>query len=213
MSDLDFNQKLDESFKNLTAFFEEIAVILRDCDRLMGDEGYSPSTGSTVVYDMSRSIYKPNGWIPSYLARAYVPEENSEDNSFTHIKFVSIFLRYESGGTEDVEMDDNIPLVVAGIIIPKDLENFKFVSWQTKAWFWADNEEYEKYESDEYDRWINEDAEADGTITVFYPAKNNKWFRNVEILRTFAYPLEDITNSTTLKEKIIDGLCNIDESV
>jgi hypothetical protein len=213
MSDLDFNQKLDESFKNLTAFFEEIAVILRDCDRLMGDEGYSPSTGSTVVYDMSRSIYKSDGWIPSYLARAYVPEENSEDNSFTHIKFVSIFLRYESGGTKDVEMDDNIPLVVAGIIIPKDLENFKFVSWQTKAWFWADNEEYEKYESDEYDRWINEDAEADGTITVFYPAKNNKWFRNVEILRTFAYPLEDITNSTTLKEKIIDGLCNIDESV
>lgn len=214
MTDLNFNQQIDKSFKNLTCFFKEISVILRDCDRLMGDEGYSPFTGNTAVYEMSRSLYKPEGWIPSYLGRAYVPEENSDDDLFTDVKFISIFLRYKSGGTHDVGIeDDNTPLIVAGIIIPKNPKKFKFESWQTKAWFWANNEEYEKDESDEYDRWINDDAEADGTIKVFYPSKNNKWWRNVEILRTFAYPLEDISNSTTLKEKIIDGLCNIDGSV
>jgi len=208
MNELNFSQQLDESFRNITTFFEEIATILRDCDRQMGEEGYTifyNRNKNLAVHGMSKSLENPKGWIPSYVGRAYVSEDDFDDNSYTNIKFISLFLRYESGGTHNVEMITNIPLIVAGVIIPNESTEFKFNSWMTKSWFWA--LEFDEDEENE-DKWVNSDAKEDGTVIEFFNANPEEWY-NIKELRTFAYPLEDIKNTSILKEKIIDKLIEL----
>lgn len=208
MNELNFSQQLDESFRNITTFFEEIAIILRDSDRLMGENGYTiftPRNKAQTVYEISRSVENPDAWIPSYVGRTYVLEDDLEDNSYTDIKFISLFLRYESGGTHDVEKINNIPLIVAGVIIPNESTEFKFNSWMTKSWFWAlEFDEDEEYE----DKWVNSDAKEDGTVIELFTANPEEW-GNIKELRTFAYPLEDIKNTSILKEKIIGKLIEL----
>lgn len=213
MNELNFSQQLDESFRNITTFFEEIAIILRDCDRLMGENGYtifSNRNKTLAVYEMSKSLENPKGWIPSYVGRAYVLEDDFEDNSYSDIKFISIFLRYGSGGTHDVEMVNNIPLIVAGVIYVNNPDEYKFEPWDSKSWFWKDNSDYDKYQSDEYHRWINADAKADGTVVKLYPSNDPDW-ANVKKLLTFAYHLEDIKSTKILKEKIVDKIIEIND--
>lgn len=206
MDELNFSQQLDESFKNITSFFEEIATLLKDCDRLMGENGYTTLIGNTTVYEISRSILYPNSWIPSYLCRAYILEEKLEESLFIGVKFISIFLRYESGGTEDVELEQNIPLIVAGLIIPSDQKKFKFEGWLTKYWFWSKefNEDYKD------DKWVNPIAKADGTVIEFYPKDPEEW-NNIKQFQTFAYHLDEIKNTGVLSEKIINTLINMRE--
>lgn len=212
MDELNFSQQMDKSFKNIIGFFNQLALLLKDCDRLMGEDGYTTITGNTSVYEMSKSLLNPEDWVPSYIGRTYVKEEGFEDNSFTDIKFINIFLRYGSGGTHDVQHDD--PLIIAGMMKIANPENFKFESWQTKSWFWNeldyDKSYYEKSNCDVYHTWKNVDAKADGTIKIHHPA-NHKWWKNIQEIQTFAYPLENIKNSAALKEKIIDELINMDE--
>lgn len=212
MDELNFSQQVDESFKNITSFFEELATLLKDCDRLMGELGYTSFTGNNTLYGISYTLLNPKGWVPSYFGRTYVSEENLKDHSFNHINFISIFLRYGSGGTHDVEIKDNIPLIVAGMIIPSDPEEFKFEGWVSKSWFWKDNSEYAKHQSVEYHQWINDDAKADGSVVILYP-KKHKWWENLKQLQTFAYPLEEIENTGMLKAKIIDKLIEINEDI
>jgi len=205
MDELNFNQQIDESFENIIAFFNQLALLLKDCDRLMGEDGYTTITGNTSVYDMSKSLLNPEGWVPSYIGRTYVKEEGFEENSFNDIKFITIFLRYGSGGTHDVKKINNIPLIVAGVIIPNESTEFKFYSWMTKSWFWA--LEYDEDEENE-DKWVNSDANEDGTVVELSTANPEEW-DNIKELRTFAYPLEDIKNTSILKEKIIGKLIEL----
>ena len=214
MSEISFNKQLEESFKNMTTFFEEMATLLQDCDRLMAENGYTTFNGNTAVYEMSKSLLNPSWWIPSYMGRVYVFEENLEDKTFTHVMFINLFLRYGEGGTHDVKFDDeNTPLIVAGIIIPNNPSKFKFENWQTKSWFWGDNSEYDKHKSDEYNRWVNHDCENDGTVVEFYPGKNEKYWENIKQIHTFAYPLEDMKNTGVVKEIVIEKLIEMKENI
>lgn len=205
MSDLEFSEQLNDSFKNITSFFKEISILLKDCDRLMSENGYTTFNGNLAAYQMSKSLLNPEGWIPTYLSRAYVNEEKLEDKSFDDIKFVSIFLRYGIAGTHNVEMEGDEPLIVAGMLIPNNPNNFKFDAWHTKIWFWKLD-----YEDDEEDKWVNSNAKADGTVVELKTTNPEEWWGNNE-LRTFAYPLEDMKNTGDLKERIIDKLIEMDE--
>lgn len=203
MSDLDFSKQLNDSFKNITSFFEEISTILKDCDRLMSENGYTTFSGNIAAYEMSKSILNPGGWIPTYLSRAYVNEEKYEEKSFDDIKFVSIFLRYGIAGTKDIEIEGDVPLIVAGMLIPHNPSDYKFKSWSTKIWYWSDKD-------DEEDKWVNSDAEADGKVVELKTTTPEYW-GGINEIKTFAYPLEAMKNTGDLKEKIIDELIEMDE--
>lgn len=196
MNNSEFTEKIDQSFRNLTSFFQELASLLRDCDRLMGEEGYTTFNGNTAIYERSGSILNPESWFPAYLSRAYVPEEGAEDRSFNHVLFISLFLRYEEGGSYDIRMVGKSPLIVAGIIIPSDPKSFKFEGWLTKRWFWAG--EWEKKNV------INEDISKIREFDV-----NKGEYNNSKSIKTFAYPLEQITGTADLKGEIIRKLIEI----
>ena len=202
MSDLDFSKQLEESFKNITTFFKEVSVLLKDCDRLMGENGYTTFNGNTAVYEISRSLLNPEGWVPTYLSRAYVDEEKLEEKSVDNVKFVSIFLRYGISGTYDIKMEGNIPLIVAGMLTPGNPETFKFEGWMTKRWFWANLPKEETI--------IKGDKSIDGSI-VEIEYKNNSGY-GTKNLKTFAFPMEEINNTSALKEKIINRLFEIEET-
>lgn len=188
--------KIDQSFRNLTSFFQEIASLLRDCDRLMGEEGYTTFNGNTAVYEKSASILNPENWYPAYLSRAYVSEEGAEDRSSNHVLFISLFLRYGEGGSHDVRMVGNIPLLIAGMIIPADPKSFRFEGWLTKRWFWVGG--WEK------NNVLNEDISKIREFEV-----NKGEYNNSRFIKTFAYPLEQITGTADLKGEIIKKLIEI----
>lgn len=196
MNNSEFSEKLDQSFKNMTSFFQELASLLRDCDRLMGEEGYTTFNGNTAVYEQSRSLLNPEAWFPAYLSRAYMSEEEAEDRSFNHVLFISLFLRYGEAGCHDIRMAGNVPLLVAGIIIPANPKSFRFEGWLTKKWFWV--EEFEKKNV------LNEDISK---LRVFDFKKGE--YNNSKSIKTFAYPLEQIQGTANLRSKIIERLLEI----
>ncbi|AAM05749.1 TPA: hypothetical protein HA338_05800 [Methanosarcina acetivorans] len=199
MNSSEFSEKLDQSFINITSFFQEVASLLRDCDRLMGEEGYTTFNGNTAVYEQSRSVLNPEAWFPAYLSRAYVSEEEAEERSFNRVQFISLYLRYGEGGCHDVKMIGNIPLLVAGIIIPANPKSFRFEGWLTKRWFWV--EESEK---------INALSGDIPKIRVFDVKKGE--YNNSKSIKTFAYPLEQVQGTADLKSKIIEKLLETTEN-
>ncbi|MCC4771296.1 hypothetical protein FXV91_14325 [Methanosarcina sp. DH2] len=200
MNNSEFSEKLDQSFRNMTSFFQELASLLRDCDRLMGEEGYTTFNGNTAVYEQSRSVLYPEAWFPAYLSRAYVSEEEAEDRSFNRVLFISLFLRYGGGGCHDVRMIGNVPLLVAGIIVPANPKSFRFEGWLTKRWFWVDESEKMNV--------LNENIPK---IRVFDVKKGE--YNNSKSIKTFAYPFEKVTGTADLRSKIIEKLLEIAENI
>ncbi len=193
MESIDFNQQLNQSFENLNEFFREIASLLKDCDRLMGEEGFITFNGNTAVYEQSRSLLNPEAWIPSYFSRAYVLEQDVEEKFPNHILFISLFLRYD-GGCKDIKMKDNVPLIVSGIIVPHEPKSFKFEGWLSKKWFWVDKSEENNI--------LNEDiSELRSFLEI--PSGN---YNNSKSILTFAYPLEKVKSTMYLKQNIIKKL-------
>lgn len=160
----------------------------------MGEEGYTTFNGNTAIYEKSGSILNPEGWYPAYLSRAYVLEEEAEGRSFNHVLFISLFLRY--GGNYGIQMVGNIPLLVAGLIIPADPKSFRFEGWLTKRWFWVG--EWEK------NNVLNEDIFKIREFEV-----NKGEYNNSRFIQTFAYPLEQIKGTADLKGEIIRRLMEI----
>jgi len=199
MNNYEFTEQLDQSFKNLTYFFQELASFLKDCDRLMGEEGYTPFNGSTVAYEQSRSVTNPESWFPAYLSRMYYLEERAEEN-LDHLLFINIFLRYGSGGCRTIKMVDNVPLVVAGLIVPNTPRLFKTdIVWVTKSWFWV---------KEPKDNAIDKDLSE---VRTLIPKKGE--YEDSRFIKTFACPLEDIGGSEELRSKIIEELLKITENV
>lgn len=192
MERTDFNRQLNHSFENMNRFFHEIASLLRDCDRLMGDQGYTTFNGNTAVYEQSRSLLNPEAWIPSYFCRAYALEED-EDKNPNQVLYISLFLRYD-GGCKDIKMQDNIPLIVAGIIVPHNPKSFRFEGWLSKKWFWIDKPE-EKNK-------LNDDISK---MRDFFDIPSGH-YNNSKSIITFAFPLEKVKSTIELKEDIIDKL-------
>ncbi|ADI73275.1 conserved hypothetical protein [Methanohalobium evestigatum Z-7303] len=191
MDNQSLKQQIEDACNNLNQFFNNIAVLLKDCDRLMAEEGYTPFNGNTASYEISRSILNPEGWYPSYFSRAYVPEESSGYEPVDKVLFISIFLRYGVAGCHDVFMDDGTPLIVGGYIRPDDFDGFTYAGWLTKSWFWKDES--------------NNISNANGEVYGTY-----KSFKNVKEIKSFAYPLGNIKNTTDIKGKIIERLVQID---
>lgn len=192
MERTDFNQQLNQSFENMNRFFHEIASLLRDCDRLMGEHDYTTFNGNTAVYEQSRSLLNPEGWIPSYFCRAYALEQD-EDKNPNQILYISLFLRYD-GGCKDIKMQDNIPLIVAGIIVPHNPKSFRFEGWLSKKWFWIDKPE-EKNK-------LNDDISK---MRDFFDIPSGH-YNNSKSIIAFAFPLEKVKSTIELKENIIDKL-------
>ena len=195
MESTDFNQQLNQSFENMNGFFSEIASLLRDCDRLMGESRYTTFNGNTAVYEQSRSLLNPESWIPSYFCRAYALEQEIEGTEPDQILFISLFLRY-SGGCKDIKMQENVPLIVAGIIVPHNPKSFKFEGWLSKKWFWVDKPEEKNRLNDEISK-----------IRDFLDIPIGH-YNNSKSIITFAFPLEKVKSTIELKENIIDKLIN-----
>ncbi len=200
MESTDFNQQLNQSFENINGFFSEIASLLRDCDRLMGENRYTTLNGNTAVYEQSRSLLNPEAWIPSYFCRAYVIEPEIEDKAPNQILYISLFLRY-GGSCKDIKMKDNVPLVVAGIITPNNPKSFRFEGWLSKKWFWIDKPEEKNM--------LNDDI---STMRDFSDIPNGH-YNNSKSIITFAFPLEKVKSTIELKENIIDKLINCTENL
>jgi hypothetical protein len=192
MESIDFNQQLSQSFENMNGFFHEIASLLRDCDRLIGEEGYTTFNGNTAIYEQSRSLLNPEAWIPSYFCRAYALESEIDEKSPNEILFISLFLRYD-GGCKDIIMNDNVPLIVCGIIIPHDPKSFKFEGWLSKKWFWID--------SPEKNNILNDEVSKPRSFEIPTGQYNNS-----KSITTFAYPLEKVKSTIELKDHIIQKL-------
>ncbi len=200
MSSSEFTNQLDQSFTNLTSFFQELSSLLKDCDRLMGDHGYTICNGNTVAYEQSRSVTNPEYWFPAYLSRMYILEEQAE-KEHDRLLFINIFLRYGSGGSRDIKMVDNVPLIVAGLIVPNNPRLFKTeVVWVTKSWFWAKGPK------------ANILGENISKVRMINP-KNKGDYYDSRFIKTFAYPLEQITGTADLKSEIIEKLLKIAEDI
>lgn len=202
MNRSELTEKLDTSFTNLTSFFREIASLLRDCDRLMGEKGYITFNGNTVAYEQSTSLTKPDSWFPAYLNRMYYPEER-EKEKLDCLLFISVFLRYGSVCCRTIPtyMVDNVPLIVAGIIVPNTLpRSFKSdIVYVTKAWFWA---------KESKDNILDENISEVKTI---YPKKGE--YEDSRLIRTFACPLEEIKGTEDLRTKVIEKLLKVAEDL
>lgn len=198
MEEQSLSENLAESFSNLTDFFQNIALLVRDCDRLMGENDYEPVNGrSSVIYDTSYSLDNPNAWIPSYANRGYVSSKSPE-NDEKRVKFIGVFFRYGKGGTNDIEIKNNIPLIVAGVLLPEERKKIKYEGWVVKSWFYANKEQ------------IIDPSNANGTIFEFSGDVLRKWNNNIHKVKTFAYPLDEMGTTNDLKEIVVQKLMDIE---
>lgn len=199
MSKSEFTEQLDKSLKNLISFFQELSSFMRECDRLMEEEGYTTFNGKTVAYEQSRSVDYPESWFPSYLSRMYYLKKQAE-KEIDSLLFINIILRYGSGGCSTIKMFDNVPLIVAGLIVPNTPRLFNTnIVWVTKSWFWA---------KEPKDNALDQNISEVRTIT---PKKGE--YEDSRFIKTFAYPLENIRGSEELRTKIIERLLKIVENV
>lgn len=64
----------------LTAFHKDVSKLLGCVEDSLRSQGFVPLWGSQSFYDRSATYYSPEGWMPRYLFRLYVPApgENKE---------------------------------------------------------------------------------------------------------------------------------------
>jgi len=195
--------KIQDAFKNLDDFYKQISLLITDTDRIMSENGYA-QVNARVFTGVSRAVDYPEYWYPTNIYRVYrYPNESKNTNKCWRF-YVDVFLRYKVGNCSDVEYDENgTPLIVAGVLKKRDeiKKDFSPESWLHQYWFWSSEDK------EEYENVINPDAGADGTIKEIY--FNTKVDEDVEYLKTFAYPLEEIKDLNTLKNKIIKPVIDL----
>lgn len=172
----------------------------------MSEEGYKTFNEDTAVYELSRLLYNPELWFPAYLSRIYVLEKQTKKKLYDHVLFINVFFRYDSKVNRYITMVDNVPIVVAGLVVPNDPTvpnnpNYKNNYYWIPGYCFNENGTGEK----------NLLGKNISEIRVITP-KTQGEYNNSRFIKTFAYPLEEIKGIEDLKTKIIEKLLEIAES-
>ena len=175
-------KELLESIKSLRNFMGDISQLLITADGLMGEESWEPLWGSSCLGDMSYHVSMGHKWMPR---EAWRPYKNTELYPNV-IAIITVFL-------DDYQREYrlNEPIVSASYFVfseDKEEGDIKLDFWHTRCFGWCK-------------------TPPDGTqdsIDKYKPEwKANYGWNHME---AFGWPLVEITNETSLKDRIIDPL-------
>jgi hypothetical protein len=80
----------------LASFHRDVAKLIGCVEDTMRNRGFVPIWGSTSVWERSWAFNSPNGWMPRYLCRVYVPMppggEAVDNKSIKALAFFIIYL-------------------------------------------------------------------------------------------------------------------------
>jgi hypothetical protein len=147
------------------------------------------SAGTRAVGSTSKVIGEPDEWLPSQLFRGY---ENEDYPDF--VPFVSVILR-DPVAANETKIDE--ALISAGYLEFEDGKEVASLDW---AWAFLAH------------AWMGDEDDTrkdDGTRYSVNPKEvewDEKFWKGVARVNTFAHPLDEITSAAALKEKVIQPL-------
>lgn len=187
-------KKIVESFQAMRTFYENIALLLKTSDDMMGHEDWECIHGNLAIFRTSNSIQRAKDWIPWEAFRFY---RNSGVDFTNIILCISILLDVNKNEYEGfIE-----PIVTANIFIYKDpvskeeIKKYYYYGW-SRMFGWlgqlSNGKVIEKSSEKIREEW-NEDS---------------SWY-TFDKYKGFAWPLTDIHDAETFKVKIIQPLINL----
>lgn len=174
----DEGTQLYGAVKQVRIFFQEIAIMLKDCDRLMSEQGWE-SIGTTSVSGSSASINGAKKWLPYAINRIY------EKKGLTHaVKVIAIILddEWQNRAIE--------PIIVGSTYSTVEAKFFGLYGWD-HTWWWLEFS----------------DAVPDGQIKqVSAQGREKKEFERFKDIKMFGCPMVEITNTDLIKTRVVDPL-------
>ncbi len=172
--------------KQTRKIFEQVGALLSTADGLMGEAAWDTTT-NTCLSGSSASINLPKQWMPYEVFRFYKKEDSPN-----LLLFVCVLLDER----DDYESEFSQSLITAG------------------SFNYGESEEGDKWEYWEYwwSRFHGYMPERTDDGVVHHVDPKIQWPNEsypFEGVSTFAWPLASITNTSDLKEKIIEPLLQL----
>lgn len=180
-------QNIVQCFDQMRGFCRNVAILLSTCDTVLGDNGWQPQGGSRYVTDRSDSSSYPHKWIPAGFGRLYL-----NDVRPNVLAFVCVLV-----GRYDDPSRIKQALLSAGYF---EYEEDSVVGNRWDYWFAR------------WHSWMPD--RTDNGEWCLQQTEKLKKDHDIERVRTFALPLDEVTSGGALKEKVVDRLlANIAEEV
>jgi hypothetical protein len=180
-----------EGFRELRRFCKDVSLLLNEANKMMAENGWIHISKRTHAIETLDGLDDPDGWLPDAFFCFY------EHAKREHL------LPYISVLVDNLWADDYDPDCVKEPIISAGWLDFGVgkkasTEWRKNYWVCASH------------LWM-ENRKDDGTPCtddVWKISENEDFPAGTVKVTSFAHPLEIITNSEKLKEKIVQPLLN-----
>jgi hypothetical protein len=192
------SEKIQNLVSQMRKLCTQISLLLRTGDSLMGEADWSPATGNSITSGNSTNLHSPRQWIPQYLYRFY---QNSEN--YPHLQtFLSVIL--DDRDNNDPNITINGPLLTAGCFDWGKGNEIKQVhNWHCVFHCWlparADSGPKERQDDGSI---VHFNLKGDPDFSSFIDRHELPYER----VSTMGLPLVDISDSESLKNKLISPL-------
>lgn len=176
-------------FNCLRHLYRQGQQLLLDSDRLLGDRGWEPVSG-TGPAEFSYSITAPDKWYARWAARFYLPQSTLEAETDECSVETMLFVSIQFASDHDTDVDE--PLISAGYVL---FSERLALDQARKAW----GNSYWLCKSGLYGEPM-----PDGTGWREWDP--SRWIQLAQCVRAFTVPLYSITSSDALDKLVIDKL-------
>lgn len=179
-----------DGFREIRIFCKEVSLMLITADGFMKEAGWIPWPRSSVIGNRSGAVDEPERWFPYEFSRFY-----KKTLSKRVLPFIAVLL--DDPCIEENKTLMSEALLTAGYIDYGEKEAEIWDYWYSRSHLFMAKKEGNRldngkiYSALTQDIW-NEDEIKGGAVRVV----------------TFAFPLDEITDGNSLKNKIVQPLLN-----